>query len=274
MLCWKQTTSVMHTCKYLSTNTHTLTHTRTHTWKQTTNAFNYPCTDTHTCLWVIAHLTISSFETQSTSVSSTRFRTQPHIQFAVHIVSVDYMLLCSSDTSRTCSSRTQPRCWCARCGAVGRDWLCFPNRNNRLAAAGSWCSRRRCGKRSQDESRRFRRRESQGQAFQGMSVFTASLFLCFLFFCFVVVGMLRFHFPLTSDATSVIKNCICVCVCECVCAHVCVLMLMCVCVCVGGGINANVYWFAPFICLPVKLLYVCICLLVKLLCVCLMIIHR
>ena len=51
--------------------------------------------------------------------------------------------------------------------------------------------------------------------------------------------------------------CVCVCVCACVC--VCVNASVCVCVCVCILMLVCVYWFAPFICLFVKLLFVCIC---------------
>ena len=39
-------------------------------------------------------------------------------------------------------------------------------------------------------------------------------------------------FQLTSEATSLIRNCVCVCVCLCVCIGVLMLMCVCVCVCV------------------------------------------
>ena len=65
----------------------------------------------------------------------------------------------------------------------------------------------------------------------------------------------RSHF---SYQKLYLSECVCVCVCinaiVCVCTCVCVLMLM--------------YWFAPFICLFVKLLCLCICFFVELLCVC------
>ena len=71
-------------------------------------------------------------------------------------------------------------------------------------------------------------------------------------------------FQLTSVATSLIRNCTCMCVCVCVCECVCVclymLMLVCVCACVCILMLVCVYWFAPFICLFIKLLCVCICL--------------
>ena len=57
----------------------------------------------------------------------------------------------------------------------------------------------------------------------------------------------------------------------CVCVCVCVLMLVCVCACACVSMLVCLYWFAPFVCLFVKLLCV---LFVKLLCVCLMTIYR
>ena len=59
------------------------------------------------------------------------------------------------------------------------------------------------------------------------------------------------YFRSSSEATSLIRNCISVCVCVCVRVYVCVLMLMCV------------YWFASFICLLVKLLCVCLTIICK-----------
>ena len=77
-------------------------------------------------------------------------------------------------------------------------------------------------------------------------------------------------FQLTSEATSLIRNYLCKSVCVCVCVLVCVNadVCVCVCVCVWVLMLMCVYWFAPFICLLIKLLCMCICLLVKLLCAC------
>ena len=62
-----------------------------------------------------------------------------------------------------------------------------------------------------------------------------------------------------SSHFSYQKLYLCVCVCVCVCVFVCVCVCVSASVCVCILMLVFVYWFAPFICLFVKLLCLCIC---------------